>query len=132
MALEFPDTLLYQDSHEYVRVEDDDDGVVTIGITAYAIDELGDLVFLELPEVDSALEKGEECGTVESVKAVATIYAPVTGTVLARNDALIESPEQIADDPYGDGWLLRVKVEDLGDLDELLSPEEYRGQLGAA
>ena len=131
MALEFPDTLLYQDSHEYVRVEDEDEGVVVVGITAHAIDELGDLVLLELPDVDGSVEKGEECGTLESVKAVATIYAPVTGTVLARNETLIDAPEQVADDPYGDGWLLRLKMDDANDLDELLSSEEYRGQLGA-
>lgn len=131
MELEFPESLKYQDSHEYVRMEEEDN-VVAIGLSAYAIDELGDIVFIDLPEVDATLEKGEVFGTVESVKAVGELYAPVSGTVLERNEMLIDSPEQLPDDPYGDGWLVKVKLDNLDDLDDTLSAEEYKEQIGAA
>lgn len=129
MALEYPENLKYLDTHEYARTDED---IVTIGITAFAVDQMGDIVFLELPEVDSTVEKGETFGTVESVKAVEDLHSPVSGTVLERNDAMIESPEQIADDPYGDGWLIRVRLDDPEDLDEALSVEEYREQVEGA
>ncbi len=126
MALEYPESLKYLDTHEYARVDED---IVTIGITAFAVDQMGDIVFLELPEVDGTVEKGETFGTVESVKAVEDLHSPVSGTVMERNDAMIESPEQIADDPYGDGWLIKVKMDDPEDLDEAMSVEEYREQV---
>jgi glycine cleavage system H protein len=126
MALEYPESLKYLDTHEYARVDED---IVTIGITAFAVDQMGDIVFLELPEVDGTVEKGETFGTVESVKAVEDLHSPVSGTVLERNDAMIDSPEQIADDPYGDGWLIKVKMDDPEDLDEAMSVEEYREQV---
>jgi glycine cleavage system H protein len=129
MALEYPENLKYLDTHEYARTDED---IVTIGITAFAVDQMGDIVFLELPEVDSTVEKGETFGTVESVKAVEDLHSPVSGTVLERNDAMIESPEQIADDPYGDGWLIRVRLDDPEDLDEALSVEDYREQVEGA
>ena len=128
MALEFPDDLKYLDTHEYARV-DEDESVVTVGISAFAIDQLGDIVFLELPEAGDTVEKGEKFGTVESVKAVEDLKSPVTGDVLERNEALIESPEQIADDPYGDAWLIKIKAEDLEDLDDAMTAEEYRDQV---
>ena len=128
MALEYPDELMYLDTHEYVRV-DEEEGVVTVGISAFAIDQLGDIVFLELPEVGDSVEKGETFGTVESVKAVEDLKSPATGNVLERNDPLIDAPEQLADDPYGDGWLIRIKSEDLAELDDAMSSDEYRDQI---
>ncbi|WP_027268961.1 glycine cleavage system protein GcvH [Leptolyngbya sp. PCC 6406] len=128
MALEYPDNLKYLDTHEYVRLDEDED-IVTIGISAFAIDQLGDIVFLELPDVGDSVEKGETFGTVESVKAVEDLKSPVTGEVLERNDPLLTVPEQIADDPYGDAWLIKVKVENLDDLDDAMSAEEYKDQV---
>jgi glycine cleavage system H protein len=129
MAFEYPENLRYLDSHEYARA-DEDEGVVTVGITAFAIDQLGDIVFLELPEVGDSFEKGEKFGTVESVKAVEELKAPVGGEVIERNDALVDAPEQIGDDPYGDGWLIKLKATDLEELDDTLSAEEYKEQVG--
>lgn len=129
MAFEYPETLKYLDSHEYVRA-DEDESVVTVGITAFAIDQLGDIVFLELPDIGDAVEKGEKFGTVESVKAVEELKSPVTGEVLLRNEVLIEAPEQIGDDPYGDGWLVKIKASDLDELDDTLTADEYKDQVG--
>ncbi len=108
MAMEYPADLQYLDSHEYLRIEGD---TATIGITAFAIDQLGDVVFLELPEVGDSLTQGETFGTVESVKAVEDLYAPISGEVLERNEAAIEAPESLVEDPYGAGWLIKVKLE---------------------
>jgi glycine cleavage system H protein len=129
MAFEYPDDLKYADSHEYARLDGD---IATIGITAFAVDQLGDIVFLELPEVGEAIEKGETFGTVESVKAVEDLKAPVTGTVVERNDALLNTPEQLADDPYGEAWMLKVRVENPSDLDDALSASQYREQVEGA
>ena len=128
MALEFPDDLRYLDTHEYARV-DEDESIVTIGISAFALDQLGDIVFLELPDVGDAGEKGETFGTVESVKAVEDLKSPVNGDVLERNEAIVDSPEQIVDDPYGDAWLIKIKAENLDDLDDAMSADEYRDQV---
>lgn len=130
MAFEYPENLKYLDSHEYARVEEDED-IITVGITAFAIDQLGDIVFLELPEVGDTVEKGEKFGTVESVKAVEDLKSPLSGEVLARNDTLLESPENMGDDPYGDGWLIKVKPDDLEDLEDAMSAEEYKEQVEA-
>lgn len=126
MSLEYPSDLKYLDSHEYVRLDGD---IATIGISAFAVDQLGDIVFLELPEVGDAVTKGETFGSVESVKAVEDLYPPVTGTVIERNDAVVDSPEQVASDPYGEGWLLKVRVNDPGEADDALSADEYRAQV---
>jgi glycine cleavage system H protein len=126
MALEYPDDLKYLDSHEYVRLDGE---IATIGISAFAIDQLGDIVFLELPEVGDALTKGETFGTVESVKAVEDMYAPISGTVTDRNEEVLNSPEAIGDDPYGEGWLLKVRINDADELDDALSAQEYREQV---
>jgi len=123
MALEYPDDLKYLDTHEYIRLEGE---IATIGISAFAVDQLGDIVFLELPEVGTTVEKGETFGTVESVKAVEDLKAPVTGTVVERNDAIVESPENLAEDPYAEGWLLKVRVDNPSEVDDALSVEEYR------
>ncbi len=123
MALEYPDDLKYLDSHEYVRTDGD---IATIGISAFAVDQLGDIVFLELPEIGDALEKGESFGSVESVKAVEDLNAPVSGTVIELNDPIVESPEQIAEDPYLEGWLLKVRIKDIEELEDALSASDYR------
>jgi glycine cleavage system H protein len=126
MALEYPEDLKYTDSHEYARLEGD---TVTIGISAFAIDQLGDIVFLELPAVGDAVEKGESFGTVESVKAVEDLKSPVTGTVIESNTEMVDAPEKLVDDPYIKGWLLKVQVDDLNDLEDTLSAEVYRSQV---
>lgn len=123
MDLEFPDDLKYLDSHEYVRLDGE---IATIGLSAFAIDQLGDIVFLELPEVGDALEKGSSFGSIESVKAAEDLYPPISGTVVDRNEVMIESPEQIAEDPYGEGWLLKVRINDPDELEEAMSAAEYR------
>lgn len=126
MALDYPDDLKYLDSHEYIRLDGD---TATIGISAFAIDQLGDIVFLELPEVGSSVEKGQTFGTVESVKAVEEMYAPVSGTVLERNEEAIASPEILGEDPYGAGWLVKVQLSNPDDLADALSAAEYRSRL---
>lgn len=126
MELEYPDNLKYYDSHEYASLEGK---IATIGITAYAVDELGDIVFLELPEVGDEVEKGESFGTVESVKAVEDLVSPVSGSVIERNETLIEAPEKLSDDPYEDGWLVKVEIEDPGDLDDAMSSEDYQAKV---
>jgi glycine cleavage system H protein len=126
MEFEYPSDLKYLDSHEYVRLDGE---IATIGISAFAIDQLGDIVFLELPAVGDALEKGEKLGTIESVKAVEDLYSAVTGTVIERNESIIEAPEELAEDPYGEGWLLKVRIKDANDLDDAMSAEDYRQQV---
>ncbi|MEO1403952.1 MAG: glycine cleavage system protein GcvH [Cyanobacteria bacterium J06635_1] len=128
MALDYPDNLQYTDSHEYARV-DEDEKIVTVGISAFAVDQLGDVVFLELPELGDNVEKGETFGTIESVKAVEDLKSPVSGEVLERNDQLLDAPEQIADDPYNDGWLIRIKADDMSELDDYMTAEEYSEQV---
>ncbi|MGA7933103.1 MAG: glycine cleavage system protein GcvH [Kovacikia sp.] len=129
MAFEYPDDLKYLDSHEYARLEGE---IATLGITAFAVDQLGDIVFLELPAVGDAIEKGEKFGTVESVKAVEDLNSPVTGTVIETNTPLVDAPEQLAEDPYTEGWLIKVRVNNPGDLDDALTATEYREQVEGA
>ncbi|MGF1490665.1 MAG: glycine cleavage system protein GcvH [Prochloraceae cyanobacterium] len=127
MELEYPDDLKYLDSHEYVRLDGE---IGTIGLSAFAIDQLGDIVFLELPEIGDALESGETFGTIESVKAVEDLYSPISGTVIERNESLIDTPEAIAEDPYGENWLLKVRLENPDQpLDDVLSADEYRAMV---
>ncbi|MEB3282450.1 MAG: glycine cleavage system protein GcvH [Lyngbya sp.] len=123
MVLEYPEDLKYTETHEYVRLDGE---IATIGISAFAIDQLGDIVLIELPDVNDAVEKGESFGSVESTKAVEDLKAPVSGTVIERNDAVVESPEQIEDDPYGEGWLIKVRIDDVTELDDSMTAEEYR------
>lgn len=120
--MEFPEGLKYSKEHEWVLVEDK---IATIGITDYAQQELGDIVYVELPEVGEKIVKDDPFGAVESVKAVSDIYAPVSGTVIEVNDSLPDSPETINDDAYGDGWMVRVEMSDMDDLKDLMSAEEY-------
>lgn len=126
MVLEYPSDLKYLDSHEYVRLEGE---IATIGISTFAVDQLGDIVFLELPEIGDAVIKGESFGSVESVKAVEDLYSAVSGTVIERNEAMLEAPEQVAEDPYGEGWLLKLRVNDPGEVDDALSADEYQAQV---
>ena len=127
MSLEYPEDLRYLDSHEYVRKSGE---IATIGISAFAIDQLGDIVFLELPEVGDLVGVGQSFGTIESVKAVEELYPPVSGTVIERNEEMIESPELIADSPYGEGWLIKVRLENPeDDLSTTLSASEYRNRV---
>lgn len=118
-----PSELKYVSSHEWVRMEDD--GTVTVGITEHAQEALGDVVFVELPEVGAALGSGDEAGVVESVKAASDIYAPLSGEILSVNQRLEDSPEVINSDPYGDGWFFTMRLADPADLEELMSAEEY-------
>ncbi len=120
--MELPEGLKYSKEHEWVLVEGH---VAIIGITEYAQQELGDIVYVELPEVGEKIVKDDPFGAVESVKAVSDIYAPVSGTVIEVNDALPDSPETINDDPYGDGWMIKVEMSDKDDLKDLMSAEEY-------
>ncbi len=128
MELEYPDDLQYLESHEYVRMEGE---IATIGISAYAVDQLGDIVHLELPEVGDAVKVRESFGTIESVKVSEELFPPVSGTVIERNETLLESPETIAQDPYNEGWLIKLRVNsfDETDLDDTLNASEYRIQV---
>ncbi len=126
MSFEYPQDLRYLDTHEYVRLEGE---IATIGITEFAVDQLGDVVFLELPEVGDAITKGDTFGSIESVKAVEELNAPVTGTVIERNDDLIDSPEQVAEDPYGEAWFVKVRVNDPDEIHDALNADEYRAQV---
>lgn len=126
MSFEYPQDFRYLDSHEYVRLDGE---IATIGITEFAVNELGDIVFLELPEIGDALSRGENFGTIESVKAVEELNSPVTGTVIERNEALINSPEEVSEDPYGEGWFLKVRVNDPGEVEDALTADEYRAQV---
>jgi glycine cleavage system H protein len=122
--MEFPDNLNYTKEHEWIRKEDD--GSITIGVTDYAQDQLGDIVFVELPEVnDEIVSKEAPFAVVESVKAVSDIYAPLTGTVVEVNDELPNSPEVVNEDPYGDGWMVRMKPTEADEFGELMSAGEY-------
>lgn len=118
-----PNELRYAESHEWVRVEAD--GTAVVGITDPAQDALGDLVYVELPEVGANLSAGDEAGVVESVKAASDIYAPVAGEVIAVNEALNDSPETVNSDPYGEGWLFKLKLTDASDVDGLLDAAAY-------
>ncbi len=121
---ELPSELKYQESHEWVR--DEGDGTATVGITDHAQDSLGDVVFVELPEVGTTLHAGDEAGVVESVKAASDIYAPVSGEVIAINESLEDEPESINNSPYGDGWFYKVRLEDAAELDNMLDVDGYR------
>ena len=120
--MEIPPGLKYSKEHEWVASEE---SVVTIGITDFAQDQLGEIVYVELPAVGDKISKDDPFGVVESVKAVSDIYAPVSGTVVEINEDLPESPEVVNEDPYGDGWLIKVKITDASELDDLMDNEEY-------
>lgn len=120
--MNFPEDLKYTKEHEWVRVKGN---IAIIGITDWAQDQLGDIVFVELPEEGEEVEKSDTFGVVESTKSVNDLYVPVSGKVVEVNDPLVDSPEIINEDPYGEGWMLKVEIEDKSDLDDLMSAEEY-------
>jgi glycine cleavage system H protein len=124
--MKFDETCRYQDSHEWIRVEGDE-GV--IGISDYAQEELNDVVYVELPEVGDVLEKGDEFGSVESVKAASELYMPVSGRVIAVNADLEDSPELVNQDAFGKGWMIRVRLTDEDELEDLLDANEYQSQV---
>jgi glycine cleavage system H protein len=121
-VMEIPQGLKYSKEHEWVATEDN---VATVGITDHAQDQLGEIVFIELPAVGDKISKDDPFGVVESVKAVSDIYAPVSGTVVEINEELPESPEVVNEDPYGDGWLVKVRISDPSDLEDLMDGDEY-------
>ena len=124
--MNLPEDLKYTKSHEWVRLSGE---LVTVGITDHAQSQLGELVFVELPDIGRSVDAEEATAVVESVKAVSDIYAPVSGTVTEVNEALFDEPELVNEAPYGDGWLLRVDPDDPEEFDALLSAEEYRDQI---
>ena len=125
---EIPQDLLYTEDHEYVK--DSGDGVVAIGITDYAQGELGDVVYVELPKVGASFSKHDVFGTVEAVKAVSELYSPVSGEVVAINDRLDKEPALVNSSPYGDGWMIKVRVKDAGEKNALLDAGAYSAHLG--
>ena len=126
--MDVPDELHYTEDHEWLRVEGDE---AIVGITAYAADQLGDVVFVELPEVGTSLSGRQSFGVVESVKAVSDLYAPIAGEVVAVNEALTSQPELVNSDPYGEGWMLRVRLGDHGELEGLSDAAAYRELIAA-
>lgn len=118
-----PSELYYAKTHEWVRREED--GTVTVGITEHAQDALGDVVYVETPEVGDSIAAGDQAGVVESVKAASDIYAPVTGEVIATNETLEDAPETVNSDAFNDGWFFKLQPKDMGELDALMSAEEY-------
>ena len=123
MAESYPEDLRYHPEHDWVRVDGDE---ATFGITWFAQDQLGEVVFFEAPEIGKSISKGEPYAEVESVKAVSDVVAPLSGEVVAVNEALSDQPEKVNDDPYGDGWLVRVRLSDPSEVDSLLDVEAYR------
>jgi glycine cleavage system H protein len=127
MSAMYPDDLLYTKDHEWARVETTgDQKVATIGITRFAVDQLGDVTQVELPKEGETVKQGEVFGSVESVKAVSDLFAPVTGRVVKVNSPLSDSPEYVNEDPYDEGWMIQVAVSNPGDLDHLLDAEAYQ------
>ncbi len=120
---DMPTELRYAATHEWARLEDD--GTITVGITDHAQEELGDVVFVELPEADSECQAGQEVAVVESVKAASDIYAPVSGTIVAVNSELDDAPEKVNESPYDDGWFFRIRPSDTSELEALLDAEGY-------
>ncbi len=117
-----PKDMKYSEEHEWVQVNGD---TVTIGVTDFAQEELGDIVFLELPDTGEEFKQGDAFGSIEAVKTVADLYAPISGTVVEVNETLEDAPETVNDSPYGDGWLMKLKLSDPGELDALMDAEAY-------
>jgi glycine cleavage system H protein len=129
MSFEYPENLRYTDTHEYVELTAN---IAKIGVSAFAVDQLGDIVFVELPEVGDMITKGSAFGSIESVKAVEDLKAPISGKVIKRNDGAIDAPEIISTEPYTGGWLLEVQVDDTGALEGTFSAAEYRAKVEGA
>ena len=128
MSYEIPENLRYTDDHEWARTAE---GVATIGITAYAQDQLGDITYIELPDVGVTLEKGDACGVIESVKTYSDIYAAVTGEVIEVNQDVLDAPETVNESPYEDGWLFKVRLTDDDEIDELLDADAYTDHIAS-
>ncbi len=122
---EFPEDLLYTEEHEYVKSTDDAD-TVQVGVTDFAQGELGDVVYVELPKVGDSFGKGDVFGTIEAVKAVSELFAPLAGEVVAVNERLDREPALVNSDPYGEGWMVKIRLRDTSERDQLLGPDEYR------
>ena len=129
MAFEFPASFRFADSHEYARADGD---LIRVGISAFAVDQLGDIVFVDLPEVGATLDKGTSFGSVESVKAVEDMYAPIAGEVVQRNESVLASPEELQNDPHGEGWLLLIRPSDAAQLENLMDATTYSAKVNAA
>jgi len=128
--MEIPGDLKFAPSHEWVRVEDD--GTITVGISAHAQEQLGDLVFVETPEIDNVCDAEDGVAVVESVKAASDIYAPVAGTVIDANQDLADNPELVNSDPYGAGWIFKMQPEDLEAVENLMGPDDYEAYVEAS
>ena len=126
--MEFPEDLYYTEEHEYIRI---DGNVAIIGITDYAQDQLGDIVFVDVDTVGDTLTKGEVFGTIEAVKTVSDLYMPLSGEIIELNEALSDSPESVNASPYEEGWIIKVKLTDKSELDDLLTQEAYKEVIGA-
>lgn len=126
----YPEDLKYTAEHEWVRSPGGTEGSVRVGITQFAQAELGDIVYVSLPEVGKSVESGSACGELESTKSVSDIYAPLTGEIVARNAALDAAPELVNNDPYGEGWLFEVAPADASAVDSLMSSQDYQSSLG--
>lgn len=125
--MQFPDNLKYSKDHEWIRVEGDE---AYVGITAFAAGELGDIVFVDVDTEGESLDKDEVFGSVEAVKTVSDLFLPVSGEVLEFNEALEDAPESVNDDPYGDGWMVKIKISDVSELDGLMDAAAYEAMLG--
>lgn len=129
MAFDFPEQFRYADSHEYAHADGE---LVRVGLSAFAVDQLGDIVFVDLPDVGVVLHRGNGFGSVESVKAVEDMYAPISGEVVQRNEAVLASPEELQNDPHGEGWLLVIRPSDPTQLAELMDASTYATKVAAS
>ena len=118
-----PKDLLFTDEHEWVKI---DDNIAAIGITDYAQGELGDIVFIEFPSLNSNYNKGESMGTIEAVKTVADIYMPISGQIIELNEVLNDNPETVNNNPFNDGWILKLQIKDMGEVSDLMDSKKYR------
>ncbi len=128
IAFNFPDHFRFADNHEYAALDGE---FVRVGISAFAVDQLGDIVFVDLPDIGTSLTMGETFGSVESVKAVEDMYAPISGEVLKRNEVVLSSPEDLQNDPHGEGWLLLVRPSEPSQLEDLMDADSYKSKLAA-
>ncbi len=126
MSYKFPDNLHYADTHEYVL---EDNGLLKIGVSEFAIDQLGDIVFVELADSGATIQKGETFGTIESVKAVEEVYLPFSGEIISINENVVDNPELLQNDPVGDGWLVIIKPLSTVSIDDLMTSEEYKSKV---
>ncbi len=126
--MNFPEDIKYSSDHEWARVEED---LIVIGITDHAQRELGDIVFVEIDQLDEEVEQGDVFGTIEAVKTVSDLFMPIKGTIVEFNEGLEDSPEKINEDPYGEGWIVKLKPDNIKDLEELMDASVYKEEIGA-